>query len=91
MNVSNIHTNLYFLFSHGDFFTIINLPEGDHQYKFNVDGTWQHNASEVKGELVDKYFVYIVFLVMVISSQLWNFRKESTNISFMSMETGCIM
>ncbi|XP_045171012.1 5'-AMP-activated protein kinase subunit beta-1-like isoform X2 [Mercenaria mercenaria] len=31
---------------HGDFYTIINLPEGEHQYKFSVDGSWQHNASE---------------------------------------------
>lgn len=29
--------------SHGDFVTIINLPEGDHQYKFCVDGEWKHD------------------------------------------------
>ena len=27
--------------SHGDFSTIIELPEGEHQYKFFVDGEWQ--------------------------------------------------
>ena len=27
--------------SHGDFSTIIELPEGEHQYKFFVDGAWQ--------------------------------------------------
>ncbi|CAC5394159.1 PRKAB [Mytilus coruscus] len=32
--------------SHGDFLTIIELPEGEHQYKFFVDGSWQHNPSE---------------------------------------------
>ncbi|WAR19189.1 AAKB2-like protein [Mya arenaria] len=32
--------------SHGDFFTIVELPEGEHQYKFYVDGTWQHNSNE---------------------------------------------
>jgi len=29
--------------SHGDFVTIIDLPEGDHQYKFCVDGEWKHD------------------------------------------------
>ncbi|VDP09261.1 unnamed protein product [Soboliphyme baturini] len=26
--------------SHDDFITIINLPEGRHEFKFHVDGTW---------------------------------------------------
>uniref|UniRef100_A0A1B6C9V7 5'-AMP-activated protein kinase subunit beta-1 n=1 Tax=Clastoptera arizonana TaxID=38151 RepID=A0A1B6C9V7_9HEMI len=29
--------------SHGDFVTIIDLPEGEHQYKFYVDGEWRHD------------------------------------------------
>lgn len=29
--------------SHGDFVTIIDLPEGDHEYKFCVDGNWKHD------------------------------------------------
>ncbi|XP_029042964.1 5'-AMP-activated protein kinase subunit beta-1 [Osmia lignaria lignaria] len=29
--------------SHGDFVTIIDLPEGEHQYKFFVDGEWRHD------------------------------------------------
>ncbi|KAM7342003.1 5'-AMP-activated protein kinase subunit beta-1 [Cochliomyia hominivorax] len=29
--------------SHGNFVTIIDLPEGDHQYKFCVDGEWRHD------------------------------------------------
>jgi len=32
--------------SHGDFVTIVDLPEGEHQYKFCVDGQWQHDPSE---------------------------------------------
>ncbi|XP_062617839.1 5'-AMP-activated protein kinase subunit beta-1-like isoform X4 [Saccostrea cucullata] len=32
--------------SHGDFTTIVDLPEGDHQYKFFVDGQWVHNTEE---------------------------------------------
>ncbi|XP_075224803.1 5'-AMP-activated protein kinase subunit beta-1 [Lycorma delicatula] len=31
--------------SHGDFVTIIDLPEGEHQYKFFVDGEWKHDPS----------------------------------------------
>jgi len=33
--------------SHGDFVTIINLPEGEHQFKFFVDGIWKHDAKLV--------------------------------------------
>lgn len=36
--------------SHGDFVTIIDLPEGDHQYKFCVDGEWKHDPKLV-GEM----------------------------------------
>lgn len=35
-------------FSHGDFTTIVDLPEGEHQYKFLVDGQWVHKAEEVR-------------------------------------------
>ncbi|XP_022914529.1 5'-AMP-activated protein kinase subunit beta-1 [Onthophagus taurus] len=31
--------------SHGDFVTIIDLPEGEHQYKFYVDGEWKNDPS----------------------------------------------
>ena len=34
--------------SHGDFTTIIDLPEGEHQYKYFVDGQWQHNTKQVR-------------------------------------------
>lgn len=33
--------------SHGDFVTIIDLPEGEHQYKFCVDGDWKHDQKLV--------------------------------------------
>lgn len=29
--------------SHGDFVTIIDLPEGEHEFKFYVDGEWRHD------------------------------------------------
>ncbi|KAF6206932.1 hypothetical protein GE061_018168 [Apolygus lucorum] len=31
--------------SHGDFVTIIDLPEGEHQFKFFVDGQWKHDPA----------------------------------------------
>uniref|UniRef100_A0A0A9YJN3 5'-AMP-activated protein kinase subunit beta-1 n=1 Tax=Lygus hesperus TaxID=30085 RepID=A0A0A9YJN3_LYGHE len=31
--------------SHGDFVTIIDLPEGEHQFKYCVDGEWMHDPS----------------------------------------------
>ena len=27
--------------------TIVDLPEGEHQYKFLVDGEWMHDPTEV--------------------------------------------
>lgn len=33
--------------SHGNFVTIIDLPEGDHQYKFCVDGEWKFDPKLV--------------------------------------------
>ncbi|XP_021357013.1 5'-AMP-activated protein kinase subunit beta-2-like isoform X1 [Mizuhopecten yessoensis] len=32
--------------SHGNFITILDLPEGEHQYKFHVDGQWIHGGEE---------------------------------------------
>ncbi|KAK6484727.1 5'-AMP-activated protein kinase subunit beta-2-like [Huso huso] len=32
--------------SHNDFVAILDLPEGEHQYKFFVDGQWVHDTSE---------------------------------------------
>lgn len=44
--------------SHGDFVTIIDLPEGEHQYKFCVDGEWKHDQKLVnllkRYELLEK-------------------------------------
>jgi len=30
----------------GDFVVIVDLPEGEHQYKFVVDGKWEHDPSQ---------------------------------------------
>lgn len=32
--------------SDGDFVTIVDLPEGEHQYKFVVDGKWEHDPNQ---------------------------------------------
>ena len=34
--------------SQGDFTAIVDLPEGEHEYKFYVDGEWLHNPDEVR-------------------------------------------
>lgn len=38
--------------SHGDFVTIIDLPEGEHQYKFYVDGEWRHDPGLVRAKFL---------------------------------------
>jgi len=39
------------ILSHNDFVAILDLPEGEHQYKFFVDGQWVHDPSEVRWQL----------------------------------------
>lgn len=39
--------------SHGDFVTIIDLPEGEHQYKFFVDGEWRHDPDIVRNNFAN--------------------------------------
>lgn len=43
--------------SHGDFVTIIDLPEGDHQYKFCVDGEWRHDPKLVRIKMHKNMFI----------------------------------
>jgi 5'-AMP-activated protein kinase, regulatory beta subunit len=33
--------------SQGDFVTIVDLPEGEHEYKFLVDGEWKYDSGKV--------------------------------------------
>lgn len=42
--------------SHGDFVTIVDLPEGEHQYKFLVDGEWKNDPGNklVESDAGDK-------------------------------------
>lgn len=40
---TNFIINIIYYSSHGDFVTIIDLPEGEHEYKFCVDGVWKHD------------------------------------------------
>lgn len=37
----------FFFFSQGEFSAIIELPEGEHEYKFCVDGRWIHDPNAV--------------------------------------------
>ncbi|XP_041064453.1 5'-AMP-activated protein kinase subunit beta-2-like isoform X2 [Carcharodon carcharias] len=43
---NNWHTKIPLIKSHNDFIAILDLPEGEHQYKFFVDGQWAHDPSE---------------------------------------------
>lgn len=45
--------------SHGDFVTIIDLPEGEHQYKFFVDGEWRHDPGLVSITFVKCKPIYL--------------------------------
>ncbi|NP_001080680.1 protein kinase, AMP-activated, beta 2 non-catalytic subunit L homeolog [Xenopus laevis] len=43
---NNWNTKIPLIKSHNDFVAILDLPEGEHQYKFFVDGQWVHDPSE---------------------------------------------
>ncbi|KAK2509191.1 hypothetical protein MC885_015176 [Smutsia gigantea] len=43
---NNWSTKIPLIKSHNDFVAILDLPEGEHQYKFFVDGQWVHDPSE---------------------------------------------
>lgn len=51
--------------SHGDFVTIIDLPEGEHQYKFFVDGEWRHDPGLVSVK-------FLIFLIAIYVYYLHN-------------------
>lgn len=57
--------------SHGDFVTIIDLPEGEHQYKFFVDGEWRHDPGLVSitfllTALCTLFTTYLYFVCYVL-------------------------
>lgn len=43
---NNWETKIPMTNSQGDFTAIVDLPEGEHEYKFYVDGEWLHNPDE---------------------------------------------
>ncbi|XP_054837246.1 5'-AMP-activated protein kinase subunit beta-2 [Eublepharis macularius] len=43
---NNWSTKIPLIKSHNDFVAILDLPEGEHQYKFFVDGQWVHDPNE---------------------------------------------
>ncbi|XP_041467848.1 5'-AMP-activated protein kinase subunit beta-2-like isoform X1 [Lytechinus variegatus] len=45
---NNWNTKIPMIKSHGDFTAIVNLPEGQHEYKFFVDGQWIHNPRQMR-------------------------------------------
>lgn len=61
-----------FLQSHNDFVAILDLPEGEHQYKFFVDGQWVHDISEVRSfnmSLCFKTYCFLLFMFIYEACQ----------------------
>ena len=60
--------------SESNFYCVLELPEGNHEYKFKVDGVWQHNNKEPVTRYVknDQKYFYI--------DQLKNPDKKDTQI-----------
>ncbi|KAL5008302.1 hypothetical protein ScPMuIL_013883 [Solemya velum] len=75
--------------SHGDFYTILELSEGDHQYKFMVDGNWVHDPNEptvqnslgtLNNVIKVKNTDFEVFEALALDSQVTdNRRKQELN------------
>lgn len=63
--------------SHGDFVTIIDLPEGDHEYKFCVDGEWRHDPKLVS--VCDVRTLYLTLNGNQRFSIHWNSQKNIDN------------
>ena len=59
-----IYIFFFLSFSHGDFYTILDLPEGDHQYKFFVDGQWLSSPVDVS-KTCWFFFSMLFFLILV--------------------------
>lgn len=39
--------------SHNNFVTIIDIPEGEHHYKFFIDGNWRHDENQVSTDNIN--------------------------------------
>ena len=50
---SGFNTKHFVIFSNGEFETILELPEGDHEFKYLVDGKWVHDPNLVSFSLVN--------------------------------------
>lgn len=43
--------------SDNDFVVILELPEGEHEYKFQIDGRWEYDLNEVE---------FLLFILSII-------------------------
>lgn len=71
--------------SHDDFVTIVELPEGEHQYKFLVDGSWKvdnreptklNDQGELNNVLTVKPSDFEVFEALAFDSNSKNKRRQ---------------
>lgn len=54
--------------SQNTFVAIVDLPEGEHQYKFYVDGQWTHDPAEVSNyshKLFDRLALTLEYMLQL--------------------------
>lgn len=69
-------------YSQNTFVAIVDLPEGEHQYKFYVDGQWTHDPAEVSSYLhtrEDSCDIITQFSCMLVSEVVAAARQVSVN------------
>jgi hypothetical protein len=54
------------LYSDNDFVAILELPEGEHEYKFNIDGRWEYDLNEVIISTYTLSLLISIFLFLAI-------------------------
>ncbi|PVD26783.1 hypothetical protein C0Q70_14461 [Pomacea canaliculata] len=83
--------------SHGDFYTIVDLPEGEHEYKFLVDGQWTlapgepttpNGMGSQNNKILVKKSDFEVFEALALDSRATNKSKKHQDGTTYSNEYG---
>lgn len=59
INKKKFLNKILLILSDNDFVVILELPEGEHEYKFSIDGRWEYDLNEV-----EKYFYCLNFIFL---------------------------
>ncbi|EEC15614.1 5-AMP-activated protein kinase, beta subunit, putative [Ixodes scapularis] len=62
--------------SHGDFVVILDVPEGDHQYKFMVDGQWPTLLPEPNHVMLNHLYALSIKDGVMVLSATHRYRKK---------------